>query len=74
MIIRNNVYYLNDKEKNGAFIYPSLFKNYKNNDVINIVIQVNISKDLLKNMEINADINTYILVPEFVFIYFIIKF
>lgn len=74
LIIRNNIYIKNDKDKKGAFTYPSLFNKYKNNDIINIVIKANISKDLIKDMEINVDINTCILVPEFVFNYFIIKF
>ena len=61
LIIKNDIYYKNDKDKKGCYTYPCLLNNYLNNDIINIELYVNISNDLVRNQVIKVDFNTLIL-------------
>ena len=49
------------------------FREYINTETVKLAFEIDINKEFQRNNEINCNINSLILVPEFVYNYFIIK-
>ena len=73
IVLINNIYVRNPTDKNGFYSYPCLFKNYINNETINVQFTIDINDNFRKLKEIQANINCFIIIPEFVFNYFVNK-
>ena len=59
--------------KRGEFLYPCIFKEIVNNDTIKIYFEENIV-NFEKNKEYKVNIESLIIIPEFVYNYYLIKF
>ena len=73
LFLKNDIYFKNKKEENGEYYYPCLFRDYINTETVKLAFEIDINKEFQRNNEINCNINSLILVPEFVYNYFIIK-
>ena len=69
----NEIYTRSDKVKRGEFLYPCIFKEIVNNDTIKIYFEENIV-NFEKNKEYKVNIESLIIIPEFVYNYYLIKF
>ena len=73
-IIKSHDFYIkNNKDKKGSYSIPCLFKSYINNENIKIIFDTDITEEYKKGIEISVNINACIIVPEFVYNYYIIK-
>ena len=72
LFLNNDIYFKNKKEEIGEYYYPCLFREYINTETIKLAFEININKEFQKKNEINCNINNLIIVPEFVYNYFII--
>ena len=73
MILNNNIYFKNKKDKKGEYLYPCIFKDFINNETIKINFELDINNEYRKNKELNINIDCLIIIPEFVYNYYIIK-
>ena len=73
-IIKTHDYYIkNNKDKKGSYAIPCIFKTYINSDTIQVYFDKDISEEYKKGIEISVSINTCIIVPEFVYNYYLTK-
>ena len=63
----------NPLDNNGCYMYPCLFKEFINNETIKVKFISNINKIFKESKEINGNISCFIIIPLFVFNYFIKK-
>ena len=73
VILKNNIYIKNIKEKIGNFTIPCTFIDYKNNDTIQVYLDDKNKEKLNDENEIYGKIDCFIVIPEFVFNYFTVK-
>ena len=74
MILNNNINFKNKKDKKGEYLYQCIFKDFINNETIKINFELAINNEHRKNKELNINIDCLIIIPEFVYNYYIIKF
>ena len=72
LILNNNIYIKNNKIGKGEYLYPCLFKDFVGNDTIKIVFEYD-NFSFKKNKDYKVNIDCLIIIPEFVYHYFIYK-
>ena len=72
LILNNNIYVKNYKNWKGDFVYPCLFKELVGKDTIKIFFEFDI-RNFEKNKDYKVNSECLIIIPEFVYNYFIIK-
>ena len=74
LTLNNNIYIKNknDIQKSGEFIYPCNFKESVNTDTVKIYFEIDIGF-FEKNIDYLVDIDCLIIIPEFVYNYFLLK-
>ena len=73
LILKNEIYIKNTQEKKGEFLYPCIFQNYINTETIKISFEIDINNQFKKDTAIFCNLDCLIIIPEFVYNYFIIK-
>ena len=71
--ISNDIFRKSNKEKKGKFLYPCISKDVINSDTIKISFEENINC-FEKSKEYKVNIESLIIIPEFVYNYYLIKF
>ena len=69
----NDIFRKSNKEKKGKFLYPCIFKDVVNSDIIKISFEENINC-FEKSKEYKVNIESLIIIPEFVYNYYLIKY
>ena len=73
--VLNKGIYIKDKKKgNGSYSIPCIFKQYINEDNIKVYFSINIDEDFGLDKEIISSVENVIIVPDFVFNYFVINY
>ena len=71
----NKGIFIKDKKKGkGAYSIPCIFKQYINEDNIKVYFNINIDENFSLGKEIITNIDNVIIVPEFVFNYFVLNY
>ena len=70
VILKNKIYIKNSKVKNGNFTIPCIFKEFKKNEIINVILNSGFKEIFNNQIGINGNIDCFIIIPEFVFNYF----
>ena len=45
LIKRNNIYEKNNKDKKGDYIYPCIFQDFSNSEIIKIIFEIDINSE-----------------------------
>ena len=72
LLLNNNIYIKNNNQNLGEFIYPCNFKESVNTDSVKIYFEIDIGL-FEKNTDYLVDRECLIIIPEFVYNYFILK-
>ena len=64
-----DIYQKKGNKNNGRYIYPCVFIEYINNEVIKIKFDIKINKEFEKDKIIKTNIDSFIIIPEFVYNY-----
>ena len=72
LLLNNNIYIKNSNKNSGEFIYPCNFKESVNTDSVKIYFEIDIGL-FEKNTDYLVDRECLIIIPEFVYNYFVLK-
>ena len=72
LLLNNNIYIKNNNQNWGEFSYPCNFKESVNTDSVKIYFEIDIGL-FEKNTDYLVDRECLIIIPEFVYNYFILK-
>ena len=72
--LKNGIYIKSKDNKNGDYCIPCLFDSYVSEDLIKIKFGFNINEYFIKDKIIKTNINCCIIIPYFVYNYFLSKY